>query len=113
MPKGRSVGHTCTTLLRRLLSNHSSVEAEQPQSRLCECCLCDALCFLCSLSQDSKHVFRFASINRAPLSDRCKQPLQYGFEPPLYRHVAETSTTITRFQLSDVCRVLVECIEIG
>jgi hypothetical protein len=75
--------------------------------------LCDGSRFRCSLSQDIEHVFRAASINRAPLSDRCKQPLQYDFEPPFYCNVAETSTAITRFQFGDLCFVLTEGIEIS
>jgi hypothetical protein len=39
--------------------------------------------------------------------------LQYGFEPPLYRHVTETSTAVTGFQFGKVCLVFIECIEIG
>jgi hypothetical protein len=75
--------------------------------------LCDDSRFRCSLSQDIENVFRLAGINRAPLSDRCKQPLQYGFEPPLYCNVTDTSTAITRFQIGDVSLVLTEGIEIG
>ena len=47
---------------------------------------------------------------RAPLSDRCKQPLQYGFEPPLYCNVTDTSTAITRFAvaLQDALAEIVE-----